>query len=162
LRVQAKTLQEAGYPDASFDVVTLWDVLEHLPDPVETLGDVARILEHKGVLALTTINHNCINERLLKERWRYYMPPDHLCSFTPALLRSVLDRSGFTVVKLRHQYMFEVLLDVYLPFLISPKSLPRVLYKMKKLLYLVLNQTSQAMFNALHSGDLITVYARKN
>jgi len=165
LKVQAKLLEAIGYPDASFDVVTLWDVLEHLPNPVDTLGEVARILKSNGVVALTTINHSCINEKLLKARWRYYMPPDHLCSFTPALLRSMLHRCGFTVVKLQHQYMFEVLADVYLPFLIpkgSSNPLANTLSKMNKVLYLVFTLTSQGIFNILHSGDIVTVYAKKD
>jgi 2-polyprenyl-3-methyl-5-hydroxy-6-metoxy-1,4-benzoquinol methylase len=163
--VHKKLLEEMNYPDFSLDVVTLWDVLEHLPKPVETLQEISRILTRGGILALTTINHACINERLLKERWRYYMPPDHLCSFTPALLRWMLNRSGFTVVSIRHQYMFEVVADQYFKFLIpSPASngLSAALNKVKKLLYLVLAVSSQAFFRVLRSGDLLTVYAKKS
>jgi len=163
--VHRKLLEEMQYPDSWFDVVTLWDVLEHLPKPVETLREAARVLTRGGILALTTINHACINERLLKERWRYYMPPDHLCSFSPALLTWVLNRSGFAVVGIQHQYMFEVLADHYFRFLIpSPGSgfLGTSLNKVKKLLYLVLALSSQAFFRVLRKGDLLTVYARKS
>jgi len=165
LKVQAKLLEEVHYPHASFDVVTLWDVLEHLPNPVGTLGEVARILKGNGVVAFTTINHNCINEKLLKAHWRYYMPPDHLCSFTPALLHSMLHRCGFTIVNLQHQYMFEVLADVYLPFLTpkgSSNAPANTLNKINKVLYLAFTLATQGIFNALHSGDLVTVYAKKN
>lgn len=163
--VHKRLLEEMQYPGSSFDIVTLWDVLEHLPRPLETVREVARVLTRGGILALTTINHACINERLLKERWRYYMPPDHLCSFTPALLTWVLNRSGFTVVSIQHQHMFEILANHYFRFLIpSPAStvLGASLNKVKKLLYLVLALSSQVFFRLLRSGDLLTVYARKS
>jgi 2-polyprenyl-3-methyl-5-hydroxy-6-metoxy-1,4-benzoquinol methylase len=153
------------YPSGSFDVVTLWDVLEHLPKPTETLKEISRILRKDGVLALTTINHDCFNERVLKDRWRYYMPPDHLCSFTPAMLSPLLQSCGFTIVRIRHQYMFEVLADEYLSFL-TPSShseiIPRLLNKVKKVVYLVLALSSQSLFRLFRSGDLLTVYAQKS
>jgi 2-polyprenyl-3-methyl-5-hydroxy-6-metoxy-1,4-benzoquinol methylase len=163
--VHQKLLEEMQYPDSSFDVVTLWDVLEHLPKPVETLQEINRILTRGGVLALTTINHACANERLLKERWRYYMPPDHLCSFTPALLKRILHKSGFATVSIQHHYMFEVLADHYFNFLTPSTAsgfLTPLLNKVRKLLYLVLTLLSQAFFRVFHSGDLLTVYARKS
>lgn len=163
--VHRKLLEEMCYPDSSFDIVTLWDVLEHLPKPLETVQEISRILNRGGILALTTINHDCVNEKLLKKRWRYYMPPDHLCSFTPALLTWILSRSGLALVSIRHQYMFEALADHYLRFLApSPGSnfAGTSLNKVKKLLYLVLACASQAFFRLIRSGDLLTVYARKN
>lgn len=161
--IHQRLLEEMNYPDATFDAVTLWDVLEHLPRPLETLKEVARITAPGGIVALTTINHGCFNERILKGRWRYYMPPDHLCSFSPALLDSLLKKSGFTVVKLQHHYMFEVLAEHYFKFLTynKPQSSNAILKKMKKLPYVSLALASQKVFNLLQSGDLLTVYARK-
>lgn len=164
VRVHQKPLEEMHYPDTTFDVVTLWDVLEHLPNPLDTLKEIARVTAPDGILALTTINHACMNERILKGRWRYYMPPDHLCSFTPKILESVLVRSGFRVVKILHQYMFEVLADEYLRLLLPARSsggIDSLIDKMRKLVYTVLASGTQAVFNTIGSGDLLTVYARK-
>ncbi len=165
VKVYPKLLEEMRYPGGSFDVVTLWDVLEHLPKPTETLKEISRILRKDGVLALTTINHSCINEKILGHRWRYYMPPDHLCSFTPPLLTPLLARCGFTVLNVQHQYMFEVLADHYFRFLTpSPGDgfVSDALNKFRKLFYLVLALSTQAVFRAVRSGDLLTVYARKS
>ena len=162
LKVNARLLEEMNYPAGSFDVVALWDVLEHLPRPVETLNEVRRVLRQGGILGLTTINHACINEAILKARWRYYMPPDHLCSFTPALLDMLLKKCGFTVVKIEHHYMFEVLADHFASFLKPSTGVSGISNKMKKLLYLILASASQSLFNAMKSGDLVTVYARKS
>lgn len=162
VKVYARLLEEMKYPDETFDVVTLWDVLEHLPKPVESLKEVGRVMHRGGILGLTTINHACINEAILKDRWRYYMPPDHLCSFTPALLDMLLKKCGFTVVRFEHHYMFEVLADHYASFLKPSTGASGAATRMKKLLYLVFASASQTLFNAMKSGDLVTVYARKS
>jgi ubiquinone/menaquinone biosynthesis C-methylase UbiE len=165
VKIYPKLLEEMQYPASSFEVVTLWDVLEHLPKPANTLTEIARVLRQDGILALTTINHDCINEKILKDRWRYYMPPDHLCSFTPALLESLLRRCGFTIVRIEYQYMFEVLADHYFRFLTLSQASgfgSATLNKFKKLLTIVLHISLQAVFRTFHSGDLVTVYARKS
>lgn len=162
VNVVPRLLEEMNYEAGSFDVVTLWDVLEHLPKPVDTLREVARVTRQGGMLGLTTINHACMNERILKERWRYYMPPDHLCSFTPFLLKQLLEKCGFTIGKIEHHYMFEVLADHYATFLRPTSDNSKVANRIKKLLYLLLASVSQTLFNAVGSGDLVTVYARKS
>ncbi|MGB9586750.1 MAG: class I SAM-dependent methyltransferase [Armatimonadota bacterium] len=163
IKVHRKPLEEMHYPESSFGVVTLWDVLEHLPKPVETVREINRVLSPGGVLAFTTINHACVNERLLRENWRYYMPPDHLCSFTPALVTQMLNRCGFIPAKVRHHYMFEVLAERYFRFLIPSSSSRsgRSLNKVKKIAYLAFRLSSEAIFRVLRSGDLLTVYAWK-
>ncbi|GEM_PF-2559244 len=162
LTVHQRLLEEMQYPEATFDVVTLWDILEHLPQPVQTLQRVAHVLKPGGVLGLTTINHACLNERLLKDRWRYYMPPDHLCSFTPSLLTRMLQQTGFHIVKMQHHYMFEVLADHWFPFLkLDNRPTNALSNKVKKLIYSSLALFTQKLFGILKSGDLLTVYARK-
>src|SRR5437762_1155547 len=51
-KIVPATLAEANFPDASFDVVTMWDVLEHVPDPVGDLVEVFRILRPGGLLVI--------------------------------------------------------------------------------------------------------------
>lgn len=161
--IHQKLLEDMHYPDSVFDAVTLWDVAEHLPKPLETFKEIARVTGSGGIIGLTTINHNCFNEKILKERWRYYMPPDHLCSFTPALLKSMLNRCGLNIIKIQHHYMFEVFADEYFPsFSSSSMQGSSIVNKGKKVLYVVLAHLTQAIFNSLRSGDLLTVYARKS
>jgi SAM-dependent methyltransferase len=158
--IREQLLSDARYPDASFDLVTLWDVLEHVPEPLALSRDVARILRPGGIFALTTINHDCLNQRLLGDRWRYWMPPDHVCSFSPDVLRRIMSDAGLEVVAIEHHAMFEVLADVWLPWISRPSSSTIVL-KVQKLAYLVLSSAYQAVLNAFGSGDLLTLYARK-
>ena len=156
--IQNKPLEEMNYAEESFDAVTLWDVIEHLPQPLKTLKELSRITAQGGVIGLTTINHACVNERILRERWRYYAPPDHVCSFTPKIMRSMLERSGFAVLEIQHHYMFEVLaLDRWF----SRKSGSSIVATAQKGMYVAASALMGKLFSILRSGDLITVYARK-
>jgi SAM-dependent methyltransferase len=74
----------ASLPDA--DVVALWHVLEHLPNPGETLGLVAEKLTPGGVLALAVPNPSSLQFRLLKRRWAHLDAPRHLCLIGPDAL----------------------------------------------------------------------------
>ncbi len=165
LKVHKATLHEMHYPEGSFDAVTMWDILEHLPKPMDTLSEVSRILAPGGVLALTTINHACINQRILGDRWRYWMPPDHICSFTPKVLEQMLNKADFSVVSVKHTYMFEVLEENYFPFLsLSPSKnlMLRLSNKSKKIACVAVSKATQLVFETLKSGDIITVIARKH
>lgn len=164
LKVAARRLDEMSYEDCSFDIVTLWDVLEHVPQPFELLKEIVRILRPAGILALTTINHRCINEKILGSRWRYYQPPDHVCSFTPKVLSSMIRDAGCEIVTMNHHYMFEVFADAQGGMWQPSRGrtlLAAVSNKIKKGIYVALAGAAESVFNALQSGDLLTVYARK-
>jgi 2-polyprenyl-3-methyl-5-hydroxy-6-metoxy-1,4-benzoquinol methylase len=164
LKVFDKRLEDVQYPADTFDVVTLWDVLEHLPQPFEALREIVRILKPGGIVALTTINHRCLNETLLGAGWRYYQPPDHVCSFTPQILKAMLGDLGVSVISISHHYMFEVLADAHREvWRKSDKSTPGALLanKARKVMYSALAQGMGLVLNAFKSGDLVTVYARK-
>jgi len=64
LDVFTGTLAEAAYPDDTFDAVTLWDVIEHLDDPLSTLREIRRILRPGGMLMLFTINQRSLINRV--------------------------------------------------------------------------------------------------
>lgn len=100
-----QTLEEARYPDHSFDVVTLWDVIEHLPDPVKTLRQLTRLLRPVGWLVISTPNagsllhslahyaHRCtFNRWTLPVRLIYF--PEHLYYFDKKTLTAALTRAG--------------------------------------------------------------------
>jgi 2-polyprenyl-3-methyl-5-hydroxy-6-metoxy-1,4-benzoquinol methylase len=164
LKVSDKRLEEVHYPADIFDVITLWDVLEHLPQPFDVLREIVRILKPGGIVALTTINHQCLNEKLLGAGWRYYQPPDHVCSFTPQVLTAMLRDVGMSIISISHHYMFEVLADAHKGIWQErDKSTLGALLtnKARKAVYFALAQGMGLVFNAVKSGDLLTVYAQK-
>ena len=98
LSVVHGTLAEADFPEAFFDVVTMWDVLEHLADPLVELQRAHRLLRPGGLLALSTMNVSAWFPRVLGRRWPWYMQM-HLYYFTPPTLGQMLERAGFKIVE---------------------------------------------------------------
>lgn len=90
-------LATAGFADSSFDVMTLWDTLEHLRNPHIVLEEASRILKPGGVLVVETLNINTLSRRLLRGRWPLYAPPYHLFYFTRTTAKKLLHDAGFTV-----------------------------------------------------------------
>jgi 2-polyprenyl-3-methyl-5-hydroxy-6-metoxy-1,4-benzoquinol methylase len=92
------TLEAAAYPDATFDVVTLWDVIEHLADPLAVLRECGRVMKPDGILVVETQNVRSGFARLMGRRWHHFKMLEHLYHFDPATCTSLLDRAGFEVV----------------------------------------------------------------
>lgn len=99
LNIFTGTIQQASLPSEYFDVVTLWDVLEHLYDPTEALEEVKRVLRKNGILVLRVPNGNCRDVSLFGKYWAGYDSPRHLYVFTPETIRELLKKSGFRVEK---------------------------------------------------------------
>lgn len=87
----------AGF-DGLFDVVSMWDVLEHVEDPQRTLVSAANWLKPNGILALSTVNAESYGARHAREHWRHLAPPHHLHYFSRQSLRRALGSAGLQVV----------------------------------------------------------------
>lgn len=87
-------LEAVGFEEDAFDVVTLIEVVEHVPDPGRLLDEVARVLRPGGVAYLTTPNGAGLSRRLLGARWSVVSPPEHLQLFSVRGARLLLDRTG--------------------------------------------------------------------
>jgi SAM-dependent methyltransferase len=86
------------FRSAVFDAVTMWDVVEHLPDPVAALRDVHRTLRPGGVLGLSTGAIDSLLARLRGAHSRIFNPPQHLFFFSRRTLDACLRAAGFEVV----------------------------------------------------------------
>ncbi len=94
------TLEEAQFPTAAFDAVTLWDVLEHVHDPNSTLSEVRRVLRPGGVLALRVPNMQSWDARVFGKWWSGIESPRHLFLYTPETLTNTLISNGFDLPSL--------------------------------------------------------------
>jgi SAM-dependent methyltransferase len=99
LEVYDRPLAELGLEPASFDVVTLNSVLEHVNRPLELLAEVGEVLRPGGALYLIVPNVDSLACRVLHERAATFDGRNHLVYFSPATLRDALARSGFEVVE---------------------------------------------------------------
>ncbi|MFN8542849.1 MAG: class I SAM-dependent methyltransferase [Candidatus Binatia bacterium] len=105
LSVTCAPAETTVVPPGSADLVVLWDVLEHLPDPAAALRTAAAALRPGGGLALTTGDVESVVARLSGERWHLYTFPEHLYFHTPRSVRTLLQRSGFEVRAIRREGM---------------------------------------------------------
>lgn len=94
-------LEDTDFAPASFDAITLWDVLEHVHEPRQTLADLSRLLRPGGLLVLSLPNPDSLEARLFGPHWLGWDLPRHLNLFRPRLLRSILARFGMPVERIR-------------------------------------------------------------
>lgn len=87
-------LSQANFPPDYFDVVTLWDVTEHLLNPVATYQLVNRVLRPGGLLLLRMPNWYSVARELLGPDWDMFVT-DHFYYFTPVTLGQLLKQTGF-------------------------------------------------------------------
>jgi SAM-dependent methyltransferase len=101
LDVRLGELGELRFEAEAFDVVSLVEVLEHVPEPRRLLAEVAPLLRPGGALYLTTPHVRGINARLLGTDWGAVAPPEHLQLFSVRGMRSALESCGLEVVRVR-------------------------------------------------------------
>jgi len=101
-------LEEANFPPVSFDVVTIWHTLEHLPNPKAILKEINRIIKKDGLLVIAAPNLNNFIMKFLylivkgkklvlfsdqAKEWHFY-------HFSSQTITSMLKKTGFRVVKI--------------------------------------------------------------
>jgi SAM-dependent methyltransferase len=96
-RVLFGEVSDAGWADGFFQVITLWDVLEHLDEPQTALRKLSELLAPDGLLLVMTPDLSSTVARALGERW-WSVVDMHLHYFTPRTLTLLLRRCGLRPV----------------------------------------------------------------
>lgn len=102
IEVQSGNLLSAQLPSSTYDIVTLWDVMEHLRNPLGTLNEAFRIMRPGGILCFSTGDIDSFYARIMGRFWHLLTPPQHLFYFSPKSIRQMLDRCGFAVNQITH------------------------------------------------------------
>ncbi len=154
LRVITGTLADAQLEDDYFDVVTVWDVIEHLTDPTAELRQIHRVIKPGGIIAIHTIDIESPFARLMGTRWPWLMEM-HLYYFSPRTLGKMLEQIGFEVIRSSPQGRFlrigylATRVEAYSP------SIARLIAAVMGRLNLLTTAIP------VNFGDLFTMYARK-
>jgi 2-polyprenyl-3-methyl-5-hydroxy-6-metoxy-1,4-benzoquinol methylase len=154
LQMHLGTLENATFPAGHFNVVTMWDVIEHVPDPFRTLQAAWRVLEPGGLLVVHTMDIDSLFSRLMGWHWPWYMEM-HLFYFSRRTLSAMLDKAGFRVQWMGAQGRY--LQAGYLASRVSA-LLPLLGRPLERLVtWLRLRETALR----INLGDLFTTYAQK-
>lgn len=94
LDLRTVALEEAGFEDGSFDAVSLFDVIEHLLDPLRTLRAATRLLVPGGIVFLYVPNYDSASRLLMGKEAHFIWPTHHLNYYTPATIRHLMAREG--------------------------------------------------------------------
>ncbi|MDQ2650608.1 MAG: class I SAM-dependent methyltransferase [Actinomycetota bacterium] len=167
LDVRTGTLADAlpGLGDQRFDLITFWDVLEHLPDPRHELGLARSLLAPGGTIAMTFPNadglYPRLTHRLFARRtgiWEYPELPVHLYDFSPTTARQLLESSGLDVVGMR---TFATPYGFYRSTTLSPDRLgPGWRSRLLRVSFDVTHRVAYPLARLLDRGNSMFVAAR--
>jgi 2-polyprenyl-3-methyl-5-hydroxy-6-metoxy-1,4-benzoquinol methylase len=144
-------LRDVSFPPQSFHVITLFEVIEHLSDPVALLKECHRILYPKGLMVIRTGNTDSWTAHALKESWEYFQIEKHgghISFFNPLSIGKLAKRTGFHIVQLRTHSVC----------LHQNAGSSFLWYRSMKLISELLNTPS----SWVSKGDEIIVYLRKD
>ena len=100
LNVFCGQLSDARFPDSQFDVITMWQAIEHLYDPKGVLEEINRILKDDGLLLVAAPNIGSFEFSIFKHNWPAIEIPRHLYHFSPLTITRLLTKKGFIVEKI--------------------------------------------------------------
>lgn len=109
LSVEAGSIHYTAHPAGSLDLVTMFDVIEHVRDPMADMGAAWKLLKPGGWFVLSTPNIDGLFPRLSRvlarrlDFWPHPEPPYHLYQFSVRTLTAMLQRAGFTIGPVAHR-----------------------------------------------------------
>ncbi|MDO9390786.1 MAG: class I SAM-dependent methyltransferase [bacterium] len=84
---------------SSYDLITMWDTIEHSPDPIGDLKRIEILLKPGGVLSLITPDSGSLHAKIFGSKWvEYQRPQEHIYFFSHQLLETILKQNGFEIV----------------------------------------------------------------
>lgn len=97
-QVKLGTLTTVKFPPRSFDLITLFDVFEHLHDPQKDLARCRHLLRSGGLLVINTGNTNSFLAKIEGLKWHFFIPPQHLYFYSDSNLKRLLKLHGFKIL----------------------------------------------------------------
>ncbi|MBN2149101.1 MAG: class I SAM-dependent methyltransferase [Anaerolineales bacterium] len=94
-------LFDVPFPDESFDLITMWDVLEHVHDPMGHLEHISRLLKPSGRFVVTLPNPEGLDLVVFKDLWAGLDFPRHLYVYPRKTLKAMISKAGMEVTSAR-------------------------------------------------------------
>lgn len=98
-RVRHGTLAASGFPKNHFDTILIWDVIEHVPDPLQTLRELNDLLAPGGFMSLITPDCGSFLAKIMRSHWmEYAKPTEHIYFFSQKTLTTALKKTDFNLI----------------------------------------------------------------
>ena len=98
LDVKNSRIEDLDPPRTKFDIITMYDVIEHTTQPSETLRSIRKWLAKDGKIVMNLPNLDSFISRAAGKHWNKLTPPDHTFHFNKPSITYLLNRSGFKVL----------------------------------------------------------------
>ena len=100
LRVLSGPFEEVEIPGESVDHITMNHIIEHVYNPIAVMDKCYHLLKPGGTVVVCTPNAGSLGHRRFRTHWRPLEPPRHLYCHSPATMRTLLQRCGFTCIRI--------------------------------------------------------------
>jgi 2-polyprenyl-3-methyl-5-hydroxy-6-metoxy-1,4-benzoquinol methylase len=117
--LETASAQALPYADASFGVVIIKHIVEHLPDPAQAVREIGRILESGGILILATPNLASLLKPWKGSKWIGYLDPTHISLKHPDEWVSLIRSAGLSPIKIFADGFWNVPYIPFVPVLIQ-------------------------------------------
>jgi SAM-dependent methyltransferase len=104
IALRQEPAEALSFASQSFDVAVMFDVIEHLLDPLAALAELRRVLQPGGLLVVWTPNVRALSRWALGQEWAVFSPAEHLHNFSSTTLAQLLHRGGFRHVTFENDY----------------------------------------------------------
>lgn len=95
-KVLAGDILDLNLPDNSFDLITIYHVIEHLIEPIPTLEKIKQLLKPNGIAFIETPNIGSLGARIKGKKWSHIIPPEHISYFDRHSLKQALKTAEFS------------------------------------------------------------------
>lgn len=155
------------FPGGYFDIITLWDVFEHLPDPAVDLNMIRNILKPGGLLVITTPNADAWGRKLFGESWVGWDVPRHYHIFSPGTIKDMLQKSNFRVQEIMSFTGRHGAFVLSMKFLLSDKDIPSWVKKLvltisKSLPCRIIAHPFFLLAEKVNRSSTMTVFAKRD
>ena len=159
LKVFYGLLSQADYPDNFFDVIYMYNVIEHLPDPLAGLKQLKRMLKPGGSLVIWTCSNKSLAHKIFKSSYRGLETSRHFYIFSPRSLQAIGERAGLVTKRLQtyfNEYIWRSSYKLYKhqPNPAMPKSnlVSKILLKLGSFIWL--------LFCPQSGDDIVVVFSK--
>lgn len=114
------------FKNSSFDVITLFDTIEHLKKPKHYIAKSHQLLKKGGIIAIETGDISGFLPTIQKRKWRLIFPPFHLFYFSTNTLKKLLEQNGFQILTVKKVNFYRTLAQTIYK-LVNKKNILRFL-----------------------------------